>query len=70
MDPIHQFEIKSFFTIARIGGVEIAFTNSALFMLIALLSAGAAALLLLHLFYDAVKRRVQTSAAAQAPAAA
>jgi F-type H+-transporting ATPase subunit a len=37
MDPIHQFEIKSFFTIARIGGVDIAFTNSALFMLIALL---------------------------------
>src|SRR5262249_2389406 len=34
MDPIHQFEIKNFFPIARIGGVEIAFTNSALFMLI------------------------------------
>src|SRR5882672_6342762 len=37
MDPIHQFEIKSLFPIARIGGTEIAFTNSALFMLIALL---------------------------------
>src|SRR5262245_39934989 len=36
MDPIHQFEIKNFFTIARIGGHDIAFTNSALFMLIAL----------------------------------
>jgi F-type H+-transporting ATPase subunit a len=36
MDPIHQFQIKSFFPIARIGGVEIAFTNSALFMLIGL----------------------------------
>src|SRR5215510_8731289 len=36
MDPIHQFEIKNFFPIARIGGVEIAFTNSALFMLIGL----------------------------------
>ncbi len=37
MDPIHQFEIKSLFPIARIGGAEIAFTNSALFMFIALL---------------------------------
>jgi F-type H+-transporting ATPase subunit a len=36
MDPIHQFEIKSLFPIAHIGNTEIAFTNSALFMLIAL----------------------------------
>jgi F-type H+-transporting ATPase subunit a len=36
MDPIHQFEIKSLFPIARIGGTELAFTNSALFMLIGL----------------------------------
>jgi F-type H+-transporting ATPase subunit a len=36
MDPIHQFEIKNFFPIVRLGGHEIAFTNSALFMLIAL----------------------------------
>src|SRR4030095_6961142 len=36
MDPIHQFEIKNLLPIARIGGVEIAFTNSALFMLISL----------------------------------
>src|SRR5437879_5586004 len=36
MDPIHQFEIKSLFPIARVGGTEIAFTNSALFMLIGL----------------------------------
>lgn len=36
MDPIHQFEIKNLFPIARIGGIEIAFTNSALFMLIGL----------------------------------
>jgi len=34
MDPIHQFEIKNLFPIIRIGGTEIAFTNSALFMLI------------------------------------
>src|SRR5207249_1089297 len=36
MDPIHQFQITNLFTIGRIGGVEIAFTNSAVFMLIAL----------------------------------
>ena len=36
MDPIHQFEIKNLFTLGRIGGTEIAFTNSALFMVIAL----------------------------------
>jgi F-type H+-transporting ATPase subunit a len=35
MDPIHQFEIKSLFPIAHFGRIEIAFTNSALFMLIA-----------------------------------
>jgi F-type H+-transporting ATPase subunit a len=38
MDPIHQFEIKKFFPIFHIGGTEIAFTNSALFMLFALLA--------------------------------
>jgi F-type H+-transporting ATPase subunit a len=37
MDPIHQFEIKNLFPIFHIGGTEIAFTNSALFMLIGLL---------------------------------
>src|SRR5262250_800043 len=36
MDPIHQFEIKNLFPIARIGNYEIAFTNSALFMVIGL----------------------------------
>jgi F-type H+-transporting ATPase subunit a len=36
MDPIHQFEIKNFFPIVRLGAHEIAFTNSALYMLIAL----------------------------------
>ena len=34
-DPIHQFEIHKIFTIAKIGGHEIAFTNSSLFMVIA-----------------------------------
>jgi F-type H+-transporting ATPase subunit a len=31
-DPIHQFQIKKLFTLGEIGGVEIAFTNSAAFM--------------------------------------
>jgi F-type H+-transporting ATPase subunit a len=36
MDPIHQFQIKNLFPIAHIGGVEIAFTNSTVFMLLSL----------------------------------
>jgi F-type H+-transporting ATPase subunit a len=36
MDPIHQFQIKNILTFGRIGGVEIALTNSALFMFAAL----------------------------------
>ena len=32
MDPIHQFEIKKIVSFGHIGGVEIAFTNSAAFM--------------------------------------
>jgi len=35
MDPIHQFEIVNLFPLGRLGHAEIAFTNSALFMLIA-----------------------------------
>jgi F-type H+-transporting ATPase subunit a len=34
-DPIHQFEIKKIVTLGHIGGQEIAFTNSALYMVIA-----------------------------------
>lgn len=34
-DPIHQFEIKKLVTLGHIGGQEIAFTNSALYMFIA-----------------------------------
>lgn len=34
-DPIHQFEIKNIATLGEVGGVEIAFTNSAAFMLAA-----------------------------------
>ena len=44
MDPIHQFQIINLFPIAKIGNTEIAFTNSALYMLIAL---GVIALLML-----------------------
>jgi F-type H+-transporting ATPase subunit a len=40
-DPIHQFQIKKLVTLGEIGGVEIAFTNSAAFMLAAVaLTAG------------------------------
>jgi len=42
-DPIHQFEISKIFTLGHIGGHEIAFTNSALFMAITVV--GIAALL-------------------------
>ena len=31
-DPIHQFEIKKFFTIGQFGPLDLAFTNSAAFM--------------------------------------
>jgi F-type H+-transporting ATPase subunit a len=43
-DPIHQFEITKFATIAHIGGHEIALTNSAIFMAITVV--GIAALLI------------------------
>ena len=43
VDPIHQFQINNIVPIVTIGGHEIAFTNSALFMLIAVvLIVGAA----------------------------
>ena len=45
MDPIHQFQLTPLFRIGKIGPYEIAFTNSALFMLIAV--AIIAALMLL-----------------------
>jgi F-type H+-transporting ATPase subunit a len=34
-DPIHQFEIKKIVTLGEVGGHEIAFTNSSLYMVIA-----------------------------------
>ena len=36
-DPIHQFEIHKIFTLGTFGGHEIAFTNSSLYMVIAVL---------------------------------
>jgi F-type H+-transporting ATPase subunit a len=39
-DPIHQFNIVKYFTFGHFAGHEIAFTNSALFMLIAVLGIG------------------------------
>ena len=42
-DPIHQFEIQKIVSLGHVGGHEIAFTNSALFMAIAV--GGIAALL-------------------------
>src|SRR6185295_9287490 len=43
-DPIHQFEIHNIVTLGKIGGHEIAITNSAVFMAITVV--GIAALLL------------------------
>jgi F-type H+-transporting ATPase subunit a len=40
-DPIHQFELKHWLSLGHIGPYELAFTNSALFMLIALLATAA-----------------------------
>jgi F-type H+-transporting ATPase subunit a len=40
-DPIHQFEINKIFTIGHVGGQEIAFTNSSLFMVISVGIIGA-----------------------------
>jgi F-type H+-transporting ATPase subunit a len=34
-DPIHQFELKTIATLGKIGGTEIAFTQSSLYMLVA-----------------------------------
>jgi F-type H+-transporting ATPase subunit a len=40
-DPIHQFQITKLFTVGHIGGQEIAFTNSSLYMAIAVAGIGA-----------------------------
>ena len=41
VDPIHQFQINKLLHIGTIGGQEIAFTNSAIFMLIIVLAVSA-----------------------------
>jgi F-type H+-transporting ATPase subunit a len=40
-DPIHQFQIENLFTIGHIGPYEIAFTNSAAFMVLAIILTAA-----------------------------
>ena len=40
-DPIHQFEIVKFFPLAKIGGAELHFTNSAFFMVLAVVLTAA-----------------------------
>jgi F-type H+-transporting ATPase subunit a len=75
-DPIHQFEIQKFATLGHIGGHEIAFTNSALFMAItvvgiwALLVGGSSAKSLIpgriqsiaELSYEFVANTIQSTA--------
>ena len=46
-DPIHQFEIKKLAVLGNVGGHEIAFTNSALFMAITVVGIWALPLFLL-----------------------
>jgi len=75
-DPIHQFEIQKLATLGHIGGHEIAFTNSALFMAItvvgiwALLVGGSSAKSLIpgriqsiaELSYEFVANTIQSTA--------
>ena len=75
-DPIHQFEIQKLAVLGHIGGQEIAFTNSALFMAItvvgiwALLMGGSAARALVpsriqsiaELSYEFVANTIQSTA--------
>src|SRR5215203_3009007 len=75
-DPIHQFEIHKFASLGHIGGHEIAFTNSALFMAItvvgiwALLIGGSSARALVpgrlqsiaELSYEFIANTIQSTA--------
>jgi F-type H+-transporting ATPase subunit a len=77
IDPIHQFNIDKIFTIANIGGQEIAFTNSTAYMLvsvalISLLMLGAGRKLvpgrfqsLAELSYEFVANTIRSSAGAE-----
>src|SRR4051794_25617577 len=59
MDPIHQFNIHKIFTIGHIGNQEIAFTNSSLYMLLAVAVIG---LLMLATSRNLVPGRLQSTA--------
>ena len=79
LDPIHQFEIKNFFPVINIGGYEISFTNSALYMfimvgLVSVLMIGATARRaivpgrlqsLVEISYEFVANTVRSSAGAE-----
>jgi F-type H+-transporting ATPase subunit a len=59
MDPIHQFNIHKIFTIGHIGNQEIAFTNSSVYMLLAVAVIG---LLMLATSRNLVPGRLQSVA--------
>jgi F-type H+-transporting ATPase subunit a len=58
-DPIHQFQIVDYFTIGKVGSLEFAFTNSALYMGIAV---GITAALMLGVPRQLVPGRLQSIA--------
>ena len=60
VDPIHQFEIKDFFPVFHIGGYEISFTNSALYMFIIV------GLISLFMIGTTTRRAIDATAAQQA----
>ena len=41
VNPIHQFEIRDLWPLIKLGGYQISFTNSALFMFIIVISVSA-----------------------------
>jgi len=68
MDPIRQFEITNFYVFGHIGGIELAFTKSALFMLISLGITGARAMVpgrlqgVAEMSYEFVANTLQSAA--------
>ena len=61
VDPVHQFAVNDIFQIGRIGGLDLAFTNSALFMVLTV-SLIAAFLLLATSTSAVVPGRLQSAA--------
>ena len=49
VDPIHQFQIHDMMPMMTLAGREIAFTNSALFMMIIVVGVSALMLSLIHI---------------------